>query len=437
MKAKTLVLALLAACGLIAGTTAQAAISFEAAKIYPTGDFIGPGPSADSMDTADFNNDGNAHLVIASPYLPFSTPVVMLGKGDGSFGPPIRIAVKLKDPATGLFDMPYLYATQSVGVGDIDRDGNADISVQTGPFVAVLLGRGDGSFRAGDTKFVALGGQLFSPLLDTNSDGRLDLVTGTVLGITTFLGDGRGELRGSYPFTLNSPLLGVSAALRQTRLNGDRYPDIAVLDGALQGVVLMKGNGNGTFSKVRNLRAGVIPEDVAVADLDGDGVDDYVTANSFSFDISVFLSGVFLSDAGREPFARTDYADIGREGPDDDIVRQRVAQERERIDRSLTTQAPAGLADLLKNSTFVPGPVAVRIADLDNDGDPDIVVSSVVGIWQTVFENDGTGKLVNRQDLPSALLPQTPVLADFDKDGKIDIAVAGAGGLAVLINNSR
>ncbi|MGO4261008.1 FG-GAP repeat domain-containing protein [Lysobacter sp. TAB13] len=431
MKARLLVLAMAAASGLTIGATAQAAISFEPARSYATGDPIGPGPSADSMDSADFNNDGNADLVIASPYLPLSTPIVMLGKGDGSFGAPIRLDVKLKDVATGLFDVPYLYATQAVGVGDVDRDGNADISVQTGPFVAVLLGRGDGTFHTASTKFVALGGQLFSSLLDANSDGKLDLITGTVLGITTFPGDGRGRLIGSYPFTLNSPLLGVSAALRTTKLNDDRYPDIAVLDGALQGVVLMKGNGNGTFSKVRNLSAGLIPEDVVAADLDGDGIDDYVTANSFSFNISVFLSG-----SGRGAFARSDYSDIGRDGAQDETVRQRVAQARERIGQSLDDQTPAGLADLLRNSTFVPGPVAVRAADLDNDGDKDVVVSSVVGIWQTVFENDGSGRLIHRQDLPSALLPQTPVLADFNKDGKIDIAVAGAGELAVLINNS-
>ncbi|MGH8078956.1 MAG: FG-GAP repeat domain-containing protein [Lysobacter sp.] len=432
MKFRTAVLTLAVVGGLLSAAAAQAAISFEAARTYPTGDFLGPGPSADSMDSADFNHDGHLDLVIASPYFPFSAPIVMLGKGDGSFGAPIRVEAKLKDPATGLFDIPYLYATQAVAVGDVDRDGNVDISVQTGPYVAVLLGRGDGSFRAGSTKFVVLGGQLFSPLIDTNADGKLDLITGTVLGITTFLGDGRGGLLGSYPLTLNSPLIGVSAALRQTRLNGDKYPDIAVLDGATQGVVLMKGNGNGTFSKVRNLGAGLIPEDVAVADLNGDGVDDYVTANSFSFNISVFLSG-----PGRDGFSRTDYADIGRDGANDETVRQRVAQARERIEQAVSAQAPAGLADLLKNSTFEPGPVSVRLADLDNDGDADVVVSSVLGIWQTVYENDGTGKLVHRQDLPSALLPQTPVLADFNHDGKIDIAVAGAGELAVLINNSR
>ncbi|MGO4777956.1 hypothetical protein AB4084_21015, partial [Lysobacter sp. 2RAB21] len=42
---------------------------------------------------------------------------------------------------------------------------------------------------------------------------------------------------------------------------------------------------------------------------------------------------------------------------------------------------------------------------------PDALLGEKFSQGQTVFENDGSGRLIHRQDLPSALLPQTPVLA--------------------------
>jgi hypothetical protein len=432
MTARKTALAAMVAAGLMLSASAQAAISFASPKTYPTGVLLGPGPSADSMDSADFNNDGNIDLVLADPYLPFSTPVVVLGNGDGTFKAPIRINVKLKDPLLGFLDIPYVYATQCVDTGDVNQDGFADIAVETGPFVALLLGNGDGTFRHGTTKFIVLGGQLFTPLIDTNKDGKLDLVTGTAATLTTFLGDGTPKLGGGVK--VSGPV-GITAAFRETNLNNDQYPDAAVVEslpgGAFfRGVSLWKGNGDGSFAKLKSINTGFIPEDVVVADLDGDGIDDYATANSFSFNISVILS--------RSGFAPKTYENVGKAGTEDASIQNLVAEAKQKINESVTADAPAELRDILLKSTFQPGPVSIRAADLDNDGDQDLVVTSVIGIWATVYENDGTGKLINRQDLPITLLPQTPVLADFNKDGKIDIAIGGWGGaLGVLINNSH
>ena len=53
---------------------------------------------------------------------------------------------------------------------------------------------------------------------------------------------------------------------------------------------VLLGNGNGTFQTALFFAAGNSPEAVAVADLNGDGGPDLVTANFSGNDVSVLLS---------------------------------------------------------------------------------------------------------------------------------------------------
>ena len=98
---------------------------------------INPLP-ADSIASADFNNDGNADLVYVQGSS--NTIAVALSNGDGTF----------RSPVTS-------YAGSGPGalaIGDFNGDGKLDIAVTntgssgTEQNVAVLLGNGDGTFRS-------------------------------------------------------------------------------------------------------------------------------------------------------------------------------------------------------------------------------------------------------------------------------------------------
>jgi hypothetical protein len=83
------------------------------------------------------------------------------------------------------------------------------------------------------------------------------------------------------------------------------------------------------------------------------------------------------------------------------------------------------------------GPFGVRTADINSDGIPDIVTAnSVVSVWL----GKGDGTFGPRMDFSSGGAYRN-VIADFDNDGRPDIAVtsyddAGAGPINILSNNT-
>ncbi len=77
---------------------------------------------------------------------------------------------------------------------------------------------------------------------------------------------------------------------------------------------------------------------------------------------------------------------------------------------------------------------SVAVADLDNNGAPDVVVTSAVAMpgTVTVLLNDGHGGFPNQTDYPAGSAPQSVVLADVDGkdvDGKdfLDLVVVNSG----------
>src|SRR5438445_2732 len=113
-----------------------------------------------SVGVGDFNRDGIQDLAVAN--YDSATVSVLLGNGDGTFraGPTVAVG-------TG----PHC-----VAVGDFNRDGVQDLAVANyaSNTVQVLLGNGDGTFRAPRT-VVEGGGPAFVAVGDFNRDGMQDL----------------------------------------------------------------------------------------------------------------------------------------------------------------------------------------------------------------------------------------------------------------------
>src|SRR5439155_1355038 len=107
-----------------------------------------------------FNGDGKQDLVTADEGP--GNISVLLGNGNGSFGPATNFAVGA--------------APESVAIGDFNGDGKQDLVTANSysPNVSVLLGTGTGSFGTA-INFAAGQGPAFVAVGDFNGDGRQDL----------------------------------------------------------------------------------------------------------------------------------------------------------------------------------------------------------------------------------------------------------------------
>ena len=191
-----------------------------------------PPVSAVAIGIGDFNHDGILDLVTVGESRVGSQVGVLLGNGDGTFTPGESYTLESE--------------SQSVAVGDFNRDGNLDLAIAE-PFsgVEILLGNGDGTFRQGAIIPASFASEISSA--DLNGDGRLDLafVTGvhsTVLNV--LLGKGDGTFRPAMTF----PLPGESGALTIADFNGDHRNDIAVANYSGNAVVTLLNTGVVSFS---------------------------------------------------------------------------------------------------------------------------------------------------------------------------------------------
>jgi hypothetical protein len=72
-------------------------------------------------------------------------------------------------------------------------------------------------------------------------------------------------------------------------LDGDGVLDLVTANFISDDVSVLRGNGDGSFQAALAFVAGDGPDSVAVADLDGDSVLDLVTANQYSHDVTVLI----------------------------------------------------------------------------------------------------------------------------------------------------
>jgi Bacterial Ig-like domain (group 3)/FG-GAP-like repeat/Abnormal spindle-like microcephaly-assoc'd, ASPM-SPD-2-Hydin len=236
--------------------------TFQTAVTYPAG--------GAAMAVADVNRDGKLDIVLPN--------VVLLGNGDGTFNPP-------------LYYNGYL--ANSLAVGDVNGDGKLDVVGGAGGGVFVFLGNGDGTFQA-PVQYASGGSKSDSvAVADLNGDGKLDIVVANECISSSACDPGLvGVLLGNGDGTFQPVVTYSSTGFEATRVkvkdvNGDGKPDIVVVntcaknnDNCAEGsVVVLLGNGNGTF------QAGVVfdtpPDDlgVTVADVNGDGKPDLIVTN--------------------------------------------------------------------------------------------------------------------------------------------------------------
>jgi VCBS repeat protein/FG-GAP repeat protein len=292
----------------------------------------------------------------------------------------------------------------SIVAGDLNRDGKPDLAVSNSSSnnVNIFLGNGNGGLTEPPGSPIALGTQPGSIAIgDFNLDGKPDLAASNRLSndVTILLGDANGGF--SQP-----PGSPISVSLNPSKVavgdfNLDGKPDLAVTNAGSDNVTVLLGNGSGGFAQAGSpVATGSAPVFEAVGDFNRDGNPDLAVANS-SDNVTILLGN------GTGEFAEA----VG---------------------------SPVAVGD-------APGSVAV--GDFNRDGNPDLAVTNFgqlqrpldntalrpsvgPGTGVSILAGDGNGGFSQSGFLAAGDYPINVVAADFNMDGKADLAVSNASFLA-------
>lgn len=211
----------------------------------------------------------------------------------------------------------------TMAVSDFNHDGYLDVVVNHSTRIDLFHGHGDGSFDLPQVYFVGATANDIE-VGDFNGDGFDDIVTASFsYGGTTeyYQNDGLGY----FPTHHNSSIGPTGLQVEVGDVDGDGYKDLIQSSGT--GVVaVLAGQGDGTFLSRQWVNLGQLQRDVEVQDLNDDGLDDLVTTDGNV--VSVYLG------------------------------------------------SSAGVYDAVVHQYQAPGATKLKLGDVNNDGNVDIVTNA-------------------------------------------------------------
>lgn len=278
---------------------------------------------------------------------------------------------------------------------------------------------------------------------DLDADLDLDLVVAQYGSdrISIHLGNGDGTFAPAVEYTTSDGVGNGPEALGAADFNGDGHLDLAVgnIDSTL---TILLGDSTGSFTPGGVFNSGLftLPSDMVVDDFDHDGDPDIaVNGQSNSVYVSLnngdatFATPVFYPVINGT--SAIESADLNND-TNPDLVVTTLSTNKVQILYGLGNGAFISPVDFETVTT----PDDVQIGDMDNDGDLDLIVSTYFHLIG-VHLNDGNGNFSSRIEYPCDVTPSDIKLGDMDSDGDLDVMVAtlssNPASIALLINDGN
>lgn len=364
------------------------------------------GAGANQLVVADFNGDHIPDLATTNNGA--NTVSILINNGDGTFRPALEFA-------TG----PAPFGLAAV---DWNKDGKMDLvvlnSADADHNVSILLGNGDGTFQPSHDIAGAPNANSMA-VADFNHDGNPDVATSSnapVNAVYVGLGDGKTGIT-ALKITANiglapqppeyNPFL--LSKIVTANFNGDSSADLYYTECCNTFVIVqqgafgvLSGNGDGTFTDHPPTGATVPPTDLTTIDIDQDGLSDAIIpffgCHEPCLGVSSIINngdGTFRGGAGigvganTPAFLNGTYFDVDGDGLKDFVMtgddftfnffnNMTLVIARQNADGSFASGPDSEGNGSQQSTVILNAPIlgapAVVVADFNHDGRPDIAM---------------------------------------------------------------
>lgn len=336
------------------------------------------------------------------------------------------------------------FPPKDIAVGDVNRDGKADlVTIDRGnSVIKVFLNDGRGNFPAANMRFYQCGTTTATQptLVDLNRDGALDIVVPQLSGgsVGVFLNNGNGTFQNRVGYTCGTAVNQVTVG----DFNRDGSTDIALAEYTSTGydsVRVLLNNGNGTFRQgslyrlTNQFQNDFNVVSITAGDVNSDGKLDVAVNIADQRTIAIlygngdgsFRAGtsVSVTDARLQDIR---LVDINSDGKVDLLFA-----------KASLNKMSVGLGNGAGGFTFrdynVGGtPVSFEVADINRDGVLDIITSNQSGDSVTLLRGqrggtfDGGTSYATGPSSNVRIQPARIAVGDFNGDGQLDVAVGNS-----------